>query len=119
MIDLPLAPCPKCGDVDGLVLSRPPGERVRWWAAYCPACDRFGPVGWGVTQAQRLWNQVPRPGASTVTDPEFVDLVARMRDAQRRYFKTRSPDVLQESKRLEREVDAAVDAASGHQQRLF
>lgn len=38
-----------------------------------------------------------------------LDLVRRMRDAQRRYFKTRDQAVLIESKGLEREVDRALD----------
>ena len=36
---------------------------------------------------------------------EFEDLVRRMRDAQKRYFRTRSRYALAESKELEREVD--------------
>jgi hypothetical protein len=50
---------------------------------------------------------------------DFVDMVARMRDAQRRYFKTRSHDDLAESKRLEREVDRAIEAAADDQGKLF
>lgn len=50
---------------------------------------------------------------------DFMDLVARMRDAQRRYFKTRSRDDLEESKRLEREVDRATAAAADDQGKLF
>jgi hypothetical protein len=41
---------------------------------------------------------------------EFVDLVRRMRDAQRRYFKTRDRGDLDTSRQLEREVDRAVEA---------
>lgn len=43
---------------------------------------------------------------------EFVDLVKRMRMAQKQYFKTRSKDVLVESKRLEALVDKAVENLS-------
>jgi len=50
---------------------------------------------------------------------DFVALVKAMRDAQRRYFRERSPAALEESKRLEREVDAAVKAAGDDQGRLF
>lgn len=39
---------------------------------------------------------------------EFVSLVSRMRDAQRNYFLVRTPKALEGSKRLEREVDAAI-----------
>ena len=41
---------------------------------------------------------------------ELALLVKRMRDAQRRYFKGRTSDLLCESKRLEAEVDGAVAA---------
>lgn len=40
---------------------------------------------------------------------EFAKLVKEMRDAQKMYFKTRDSKVLSESKRLEKEVDNAVD----------
>lgn len=39
------------------------------------------------------------------------ETVRRMRDAQRRYFKTRDRAALSEAQRLEREVDAALDDA--------
>jgi hypothetical protein len=39
---------------------------------------------------------------------EFIALVAQMRTAQKNYFKTRSKDVLIESKDLERQVDTAI-----------
>lgn len=41
------------------------------------------------------------------------DLVRRMRDAQRRYYKSREQTVLIESKRLEREVDHALGGDHG------
>lgn len=40
---------------------------------------------------------------------EFFDLVSDMRKAQRDFFKTKAPGSLQESKRLERLVDAEID----------
>lgn len=40
-----------------------------------------------------------------MTDPQFKDLVYKMRQAQKAYFKNRLNKDLQESKRLEREVD--------------
>lgn len=36
---------------------------------------------------------------------EFVRLVAEMRQAQRDYFKSRSPEALERAKNLERQVD--------------
>ena len=36
---------------------------------------------------------------------DFFDLVSEMREAQKLYFKTRSTEVLQRSKILERKVD--------------
>ena len=40
-----------------------------------------------------------------MTARDFFTLVARMRDKQKEYFRTRSSYVLQESKRLEKQVD--------------
>ncbi|VTT98904.1 unnamed protein product [Gemmataceae bacterium] len=48
-----------------------------------------------------------------MTDRAFVDLVARMRERQRRYFRDRSATTLDECKALEREVDRAVLERSG------
>lgn len=48
-----------------------------------------------------------------MTAKEFFDLVREMRETQKGYFLTRSRDLLEKSKRLEREVDreiARVDA---------
>jgi hypothetical protein len=42
-------------------------------------------------------------------DNEFIDLVSRMRSAQREYFRSRDRQVLQRSKELERAVDAAIE----------
>lgn len=39
---------------------------------------------------------------------QFIDLVCRMRSAQRQYFRTRSYADLDESKKLEQEVDQAL-----------
>lgn len=41
---------------------------------------------------------------------EFAKLVKEMRDNQKMYFKTRDSRVLSESKRLEKEVDKALDS---------
>jgi len=38
---------------------------------------------------------------------ELARLIQRMRDAQRHYFRTRSLEALDDSKRLERELDHA------------
>lgn len=43
-----------------------------------------------------------------MTAQQFIDLVCRMRSAQKQYFRTRSYDDLEESKKLEREVDQAL-----------
>ena len=43
-----------------------------------------------------------------MTAQQFFDLVCRMRSAQKQYFRTRSYDDLEESKKLEREVDQAL-----------
>jgi hypothetical protein len=41
---------------------------------------------------------------------EFTQLVKDMRAAQKAYFKARTPAALEESKRLERLVDQAIEA---------
>lgn len=38
----------------------------------------------------------------------FFDLVSKMRQAQKEYFRTRSASVLNEAKRLEKQVDDAL-----------
>ena len=43
-----------------------------------------------------------------MTDTEFRQLVARMRQAQRSYFKTRAQTFLIESRKLEAEVDREI-----------
>jgi hypothetical protein len=43
-----------------------------------------------------------------MSEREFVDLVARMRAAQRGYFRERTQERLEASKALEREVDREV-----------
>lgn len=40
---------------------------------------------------------------------QFFNLVSRLREAQKRYFKTRAPIDLQSSKQLEKEVDAEIE----------
>lgn len=52
---------------------------------------------------------------------DFKDLVRQMRDAQKRYFnpKTRSVQVLQESKQLEAQVDEVINPQPTLQMGLF
>lgn len=47
---------------------------------------------------------------SAPASDDFVGLVARMRRAQKWWFRLRDHAALEESKRLEREVDRAIDA---------
>lgn len=49
---------------------------------------------------------------------EFIDLVCRMRSAQKRYFRTRLHDDLQQSKEYEREVDQALREFSNPKDQL-
>ena len=44
---------------------------------------------------------------------EFFDKVAQMRSMQKEYFRTRSKTALQESKRLEREIDMEIERVEG------
>jgi hypothetical protein len=39
---------------------------------------------------------------------QFFDKVVEMRNAQKKYFETRDKDVLDEAKRLEKEIDAEI-----------
>lgn len=48
-----------------------------------------------------------------MTARDFFNLVARMRDKQKEYFRTRSASVLQESKRLEKQVDEEIQRVNG------
>lgn len=43
-----------------------------------------------------------------MTARDFFNLVRKMREAQRSYFLTRSRDLLEKSKQLEREVDREI-----------
>lgn len=49
----------------------------------------------------------------------FLSLVKRMRESQKMYFKTRDRAVLDESKRLEKEVDRRIGEAMYGQPKLF
>ena len=40
---------------------------------------------------------------------DFINTVAAMREAQRQYFRTRMPHFLNESKKLEKQVDAQIE----------
>lgn len=47
-----------------------------------------------------------------MTPKEFFDKVCRMRKAQKDYFRTRSGRALNDSKRLEQEIDAEIERVS-------
>lgn len=50
---------------------------------------------------------------------EFEKLVYEMRSAQKEYFRTRSKDVLQQSKQLEKRVDEYLRDRKANQLTLF
>ena len=50
---------------------------------------------------------------------EFAALVQEMRNAQREYFRTRSPTALEAAKRLEKRVDQALKEIADRQPLLF
>ena len=54
-----------------------------------------------------------------MTLDELARLVRQMRDAQRAYFRERSPQALSVSKELERRIDRAVANILDTQPRLF
>ena len=55
-----------------------------------------------------------------MTAKELIAAVKQMRDAQKRYFRLRSPEVMLEAIRFETIVDKAIrDFEDGEQQQLF
>lgn len=44
----------------------------------------------------------------------FIELVGRMRENQKAYFKTRSPYYMEQSKKLEKQVDIELERLSGN-----
>ena len=44
-----------------------------------------------------------------MTGRQFFDLVSRLRDSQKEYFRTRNKTALSQAKELEKEVDAEID----------
>lgn len=69
------------------------------------------------------YNQMEKVDVSQIPDEITLDYLAeitkQMRHAQRRYFATRSKDVLAESKRLEALVDAVIGRLYDKQMKLF
>lgn len=55
----------------------------------------------------------------TMITDEFVKLVASMREMQRMYFRRRTPEALQSSKELERQVDQAIATLRDKSRPLF
>jgi hypothetical protein len=54
-----------------------------------------------------------------MTEPEFYKLVQEMRQAQIDYFRTRDKDCLNNSKKLERQVDKQIEEFGKKQGNLF
>ena len=56
-----------------------------------------------------------------MTHEEFISLIANMRSLQKEYFKSRSMDILRQSKAAELAVDRAIQEfiATSKQQSLF
>lgn len=50
---------------------------------------------------------------------QYIRFVATMRHNQRRYFSTRNPQVLELSKRMEKELDALNNNLLNHSLKLF
>ena len=87
----------KSGIATGIV------EKVRLRARYLVKIDRS-------TQYIKLMEDVD-PSELRSGDPntEFLQVVQEMRDAQKRYFDTRDTTALNESRRLEKKVDAIIE----------
>lgn len=87
----------KSGIATGIV------EKVRLRARYLVKIDRS-------TQYMDLLEDVdPSELRSGDLNTEFLQVVQEMRDAQKRYFDTRDTTALDESKRLEKKVDAIIE----------
>ena len=54
-----------------------------------------------------------------ITLEEFAEKVKQMRHYQKRYFATRDKMIMQESKKLEAEVDAIINKLYNRQMNLF
>lgn len=54
-----------------------------------------------------------------ITLEEFAEKVKQMRHYQKRYFATRDETIMQESKKLETEVDAIINKVFDRQMNLF
>ena len=54
-----------------------------------------------------------------ITSEEFAEKVKQMRHYQKRYFATRDKTIMQESKKLESEVDAMINKIFDRQMNLF
>lgn len=54
-----------------------------------------------------------------ITLEEFAEKVKQMRHYQKRYFATRDKTIMQESKKLEAEVDSLINRIYDRQMKLF
>ncbi len=63
-----------------------------------------------------LLEELKKAGEQIKELREIIKLAALMRDAQKRYFKDRTTQALNESKDYERRVDAAIAAQDNRQQ---
>ena len=78
-------------------------ERVRLRARYIVKIDHS-------TQYMDIMEDVdPHELRSGDPNTEFLQVVQEMRDAQKRYFDTKDTTALNESKRLEKKVDAIIE----------
>ena len=87
----------KSGITTGVVLA------VRATISYLVRIDR--------SDMNMLLNEEVAPSALRTGDPnaQFLQVVQQMREAQKRYFDTRDTTVLNESRRLEKNVDAIIE----------
>ena len=86
----------KSGIATGIV------EKVRLRARYLVKIDRSTPY------MDLLEDVDPSELRSGDPNTEFLQVVQEMRDAQKRYFDTKDTTMLNESKRLEKKVDAII-----------
>lgn len=111
MSELPdLLPCPFCGSTARWVEGFDIDCESTTATIVCDCCSAKSGVFYPDNRDElpamaSEWN-------NRVAESSFLALVAEMRTAQRAYFRTRSGQALDESKRLERRVDELLKSVS-------
>ena len=82
-------------------------------------CGHSG-TGWCLDCVKDMYDENELELSETLKDSrDIIGVVRDMRNAQKKYFRTRSSEALDDSKELERTVDARIDAFLDTQGKLF